>query len=106
MVTRQMVTSWLHWSWAMGRFIPAWLINRPLEWEDQATGEVEYEQWNRKAVWRLRPRWWGGLKELDCGCSTRFGRMVLFSMDCETHSPGTARWMKEDSDGPDEDPAA
>lgn len=96
------VRSWFVWVWKMIRFLP-YLATTKVEWEDanDPNSIVETEHWSRRTKFRvLRPRWYGAMKTLDCGCSRRFGRMRLYSMNCRDHSPEMANWHANDKDTP------
>lgn len=70
------------------------ILGRPLvlETEDGERGVIR----DRRQRWALtKPRWFYTLwvRKLDCGCSRRFGRMVLYSGNCMKHSRAAAYFV-------------
>lgn len=74
----------------LGHALRGLVRNRPLEWVDPDTGEVdEVEHVTRRFRWTItRPLWLSrlGAKTLPCGCGRRLGRMVWYSANCAVHS--------------------
>lgn len=71
------------------RSLPHWLwigVKRdPFVWEAQYEGGHDYtEPWTWKMWMIVRPRYWGLVKKLPCGCSRRLGRVVLYRHGCHT----------------------
>lgn len=68
--------------------VPRLVVNKPLVWVAQDGSDEEMvEHWPRKEMFQLlRPRYYGLKKELPCGCSRRFGKIILYRWKCEEHS--------------------
>lgn len=80
--------------WKFLRPLPWWLkvglLRKPFVWEACNEGDQDYtEPWNYKTWMAVRPRYYGAMKRLPCGCSRRFGRIVLYAMNCKKHG---LRW--------------
>jgi len=87
--------------WKFLRFlVVTWIPNKLLEWECTQTGEIEREQWKRSALWKIRPRYVGHIKYLDCGCGRRFGRIVLINGACTKHG---FSWLADEELDVDQD---
>lgn len=79
-----------NWFWFSGVFI----LKKDVVWVDQSDGSEIVEHWTRRQMWGpLRPRLWGFMTKLPCGCSRRMGRIALYNMNCEKHS-GLPRIVK------------
>lgn len=77
------------------RRVPAWLWlgirRKPFEWVGVNGDEQDddyTEPWNYRVWMAVRPRYWGLMKTLPCGCSRRLGRIALYRLGCKTHGIG------------------
>jgi hypothetical protein len=77
--------NWFKWLWAFLRYLPTYIRNKPVELGHE-DGTSHFEQWDRHTLWALRPRWWGLMKNLECGCARRLGRIELYNLDCVKHT--------------------
>jgi hypothetical protein len=86
-----MVEARILWKWVRDwcHFGPKYLIrNEDVVWEDNDGTVQSVEVWPRKKKFQiLRPRYYGMLRNLECGCSQRrvTRRFVLYKSNCETH---------------------
>lgn len=85
--------------WKFFRPLPRWLLwglrRKPFVWGDPPD-DGYVEPFNRDTWMAVRPRYYGLMKRLPCGCSRRLGRVVLFAMGCEKH--GLGAHLAEDAD--------
>lgn len=77
---------WKYVSAMVRWWLPGLITRKPVEWGATREGEPDYtEPWSWELWSALRPHYYGLMKRLPCGCSRRFGRIVLYSMDCKKH---------------------